>query len=117
MPRSATDRTRRTVDVDVDADAVLSVLGDEYAREILEALADGPATVGELAERCAGSRVTIYRRLDDLEAVGFVRSGTKLRPDGNHCTVYRPTDRTLTVTLSADGVEATFESSTSEEGR
>ena len=105
MSQQSTNRHGRSI----DAESVFSLFGDDYARELLEALGTGPATVNELTDRCRASRVTIYRRLNELEELGFVRSHTKVRRDGNHCKVFQSTDRTLTITLSPDGFEAELE--------
>ena len=105
MPQQSTNRRDRSI----DAESVFSVFGDDYAREVLEALEDGPATVDELTDRCRASRVTIYRRLNELEELGFVRSRTRVRSDGNHCKVFRTVDRTVRITLSPDGFDVELE--------
>ena len=104
MAQSTTNRPERTV----DTDTALSLLSDEYSREILDVLTDGPATANELVEHCSASRVTIYRRLNSLEDAGLVRSRTKLRGDGNHCAVYRSTVETVRISLTDDGLEVEF---------
>lgn len=104
MAQSTTNRTERTV----DTDTALSLLSDEYSREILDVLTDGPATANELVEHCRASRVTVYRRLNSLEDAGFVQSRTKLRCDGNHCAVYRRTVETVRISLTDDGLEVEF---------
>lgn len=62
----------------------LSLLRDDHAREILTVLADGPRYGRELAEMCGVSRPTIYRRLNRLEAAGFVTTELSPDPDGHH---------------------------------
>lgn len=59
---------------------VFSALADPTRRAIIERLADGPATVGELAEPFALSLPTVSRHVAALEAAGLVR---KTR-DGQH---------------------------------
>ncbi|WP_255193311.1 winged helix-turn-helix domain-containing protein [Natronobeatus ordinarius] len=105
MPQTATNRHGGPI----DAESVFTLFGDDYVHELFEALEDGPATVDELTDRCRASRVTIYRRLNDLEELGFVRSRTKIRSDGNHCKVFRTVDRTVRITLSPDGVDVELE--------
>lgn len=87
-----------------DCDSILELLGDEYAREIVDALAAGAATATELVDCCDGSDVTIYRRLNCLEDAGVVRSTPKLSPDGNHCSRYELVLERMTVSLTDDGV-------------
>lgn len=98
--------SRETQRQSIDVDAVFDLLSDPYATEILSILGDGPTTAIELADRCNGSRVTVYRRLNRLEDAGLVSCDTRIRRDGNHCGVYRLAVRELTVTLTEDGFEA-----------
>lgn len=94
---------------EIDIDAALSLLGDEYAQEILEVLRKGPATAQELTDRCPGSKVTIYRRLNDLTDAGLVDSKPQIRTDGNHCKIYRTAVDEVTISLTDDGFEATVD--------
>lgn len=107
-PRARTREVdaERDGDVEIDIDAALSLLGDEYAQAILEVLRDGPATARELTDRCPGSKVTIYRRLNDLTDAGLVESAPKIRTDGNHCKIYRTVVEEVTISLTDDGFEA-----------
>lgn len=54
-------------------DAVFSALADPKRRAILERLADGDATVGELAAPFDVSRPAISKHLSVLERAGLVR--------------------------------------------
>ncbi|MEX2527114.1 MAG: metalloregulator ArsR/SmtB family transcription factor [Gemmatimonadota bacterium] len=56
-----------------ELDAVLSALADPRRRAILERLANGDATVGELAAPFRVSRPAISRHLSVLEDAGLVR--------------------------------------------
>lgn len=56
-----------------------------------------------LREACDASTSTIYRRLDELEALDLLIASSKLDPDGNHHTVYE------TIT---DGLEIRFTNGT-----
>ena len=102
-------------DIDIDIDAALSLLGDEYAQAILEVLREGPATARELTDRCPGSKVTIYRRLNDLTDAGLVASAPQIRTDGNHCKIYRAAVDEVTISLTDDGFEARAEAETEAE--
>jgi DNA-binding transcriptional ArsR family regulator len=68
---------------------VLDVLSDQYACRILVALDAGPMPAVELAEGCDMSRPTVYRRLDQLESVGFVSDTQRLEPDGTQRKYFR----------------------------
>lgn len=89
----------------IDVDEVLDLLSDDYAVEILGALDDSSATATELTDRCSGSKVTVYRRLNRLEAANLVRSRTRIRGDGNHCRVYQCVVRNVTISITDEGVE------------
>jgi DNA-binding transcriptional ArsR family regulator len=53
-------------------DAVLHALSDESRRAMLERLREGPATVGELAERLPIARPGVSRHLRVLREAGLV---------------------------------------------
>lgn len=85
-PTDCDDQAGPASDLDVGA---LDLLNDEYAREILRELRDGPRPARELIERTAASKPTVYRRLDRLEATGLVASETTPHPEGHHRLEYR----------------------------
>ncbi len=73
---------------DPDERAVLSLLDDEYAREILTATSAEPMSANELSERCDASTSTIYRRIDRLTDQDLIEERTRFDPDGHHRNVY-----------------------------
>lgn len=89
-------------DAPPQAAAVLTLLDDEYAESILDALRDGPRPAQDLVDACDASRPTVYRRLDTLEAAGVVSSHTALHPDGHHRKEFALAVDALTLEL-ADG--------------
>jgi DNA-binding transcriptional ArsR family regulator len=76
-------------DQGVDADTLLSVLGDEYVRSVLSTLGEDSLAAREIADRSSMSRTTVYRRLDRLEAAGVVEASMSLDPDGQHRKEFR----------------------------
>jgi DNA-binding transcriptional ArsR family regulator len=100
-PRSRDARREDAVVVDAcdDVPAQLRLLDDEYAREILAALAGTPMRGRDLIERCEMSRATVYRRLDRLRAAGLVAAETVVDPDGHHCQEFRLARDELTVRI------------------
>jgi DNA-binding transcriptional ArsR family regulator len=84
-----TDREDVVVSERADTPAPLRLLDDEYAREILAALAGAPMRGRDLIERCGMSRATVYRRLDRLRDAGFVTAEMTVDPDGHHCNEFR----------------------------
>ncbi|GGL73163.1 ArsR/SmtB family transcription factor [Halocalculus aciditolerans] len=83
--------------MDEDADELLALLDDEYARAILAELTTEPMSVSELCTACEMSDPTAYRRLNRLEAVNLVTEEQVLDPDGHHYKRYQATIEELSV--------------------
>ncbi|MFC6964337.1 helix-turn-helix domain-containing protein [Halocatena marina] len=82
---------------------ILDILGDKNARAILKHASQQPMSAKGLREACDASTSTIYRRLDELEALDLLTASSKLDPDGNHHTVYETATDALEIRFS-DGV-------------
>lgn len=83
-----------------DAEAVLDLLGDEYARTILRATDGEPRSAAELHETHDLSRPTISRRVNRLAEHRLLDETTRLDPDGgHHFNVYEAAIDRLTVQL------------------
>ncbi|MFQ3476319.1 helix-turn-helix transcriptional regulator [Halonotius sp. F2-221B] len=89
----------------VDPDAVLELLSDEYARRVIDALSDRPASAPTLRNALSASRATIYRRLNELEAAGLVETAVAVDPDGHHRKRYHLVVEELQVGVDTDGIE------------
>lgn len=85
-------------------EAVFDVLGSEEARAILGTAGAAPATAEELAEACGASLPTVYRRVNDLEEHGLLRSDTRIDPDGNHYQTYETAVRRVSLSVGDGGV-------------
>ncbi|MBP2250998.1 DNA-binding transcriptional ArsR family regulator [Halarchaeum solikamskense] len=83
--------------MDEDADELLALLDDEYARAILAELTTEPMSVSELCTACEMSDPTAYRRLNRLAAVDLVTEEQVLDPDGHHYKRYRTTVEEVSV--------------------
>jgi DNA-binding transcriptional ArsR family regulator len=106
-PTGETDAERGRPDAacdSADTEAVLSLLSDDHARAILDALADGPSAARQLVERLDASRATVYRRLDALESAGLVDSTLSIRADGHHRRRFRAAAGRVSVRFGSDGV-------------
>jgi DNA-binding transcriptional ArsR family regulator len=68
----------------VDVTEVLSLLSDEYAREMLNVLVEDSLSARALSERLDMSRPTVYRRLNRLESAGVIESSMVIDPEGHH---------------------------------
>lgn len=90
-----------------DVPAQLRLLDDEYAREILVALADTPMRGRDLIERCEMSRATVYRRLDRLEDAGLVTSQLRYDPDGHHRREFELALDSIELRVDEGGVDGT----------
>jgi len=77
----------------------VELLGDEYARRIIEHLATGSTTARSLANKLSASRPTIYRRLNKLKEAGLINSTTKVDPDGHHRDEFHLTTETLEIEI------------------
>lgn len=96
---------------EIELSTILSVLDDEYAREILTHTSVESMSASTLSERCDASLPTIYRRLERLEACRLVTEETELAPDGNHYSVYTANLDRLELTLEdgAFDLELTYQ--------
>ncbi len=88
----------------VDREAMLSLMSDEYARDILNVLGEQPLAARELVDRLDASRATVYRRLDRLESAGVVESAMSIHPEGHHRKQFRVAVDRVRLTVGADGV-------------
>jgi len=88
----------------VDVPEVLSLLSDEYARELLSVLGKESLSARELVDRLDMSRATIYRRLDRLESAGVLESSMCLDPDGHHRKCFQVVVERMQLMIKADGV-------------
>lgn len=104
----------------VSADQLVDLLGDEYTRQVLETIADGPMGGREIAEATSISRPTVYRRLNRLQELGLVETSMALCADGNHHKQYRAVLETANLRLDGSGLTASVEterSTTGHQGR
>ena len=86
-------------------DEVLALLGDEYARAILIATRNAPMTATALAEELDAAPSTVYGRIEDLEAAGFLSEIRRTDEQGNHYAEYRTRLERLGVEVTDDGFE------------
>ncbi|WP_135821968.1 ArsR/SmtB family transcription factor [Halostella litorea] len=98
------DATSGSDESTVDPATVLELIGDANTRAVLGAVAGQPRSAREIAEATDVSRVTAYRRLDRLEALGLVDSTTAFDENGHHHEQYRATCERVVVRLDADGL-------------
>ena len=90
------------VSEDFDGAAILALLEDDYAREILTATSAQPMSADQLTERCDASDSTIYRRVDRLKEHDLLEEQTQFDPDGHHYSVYVSRLQSVDVTFEDD---------------
>jgi DNA-binding transcriptional ArsR family regulator len=99
------DQTDRSSASDAaDPAAILDVLGDAVAREILRLGKQGVVTVEEFAAQCDVSEATVYRRLRQLHDLGLVEKCTQFEAGIVTKGAYRTTMDSITVHLDENGV-------------
>ena len=73
---------------DDDELAVVSLLDDEYAAEILRRTSEEPMSATDLKRHCDASEPTIYRRLERLSDQNLVIEQQEVDPEGHHYKTY-----------------------------
>lgn len=92
-------RTEQETKCTVDTDELLDLLGDEYTRRVVEALIDEGHTGRELIDVTGDSRATVYRRINDLQELGLIRTTQQLDPNGHHRKVFHLAVNELSVSV------------------
>lgn len=101
--RSSSDQPDDTTDQ-------LCLLNDSHARDIIAVLARGPECGRDLAKACDISRATVYRRLNRLEAAGFVTSEMCPDPNGHHRKEFHLIRDRLRVEITDGSITITLDS-------
>ncbi len=99
-------RDPSTRDDDYLSDDVLSTLGDEPTRRIIETLSE-PMTANELSEACDIPLSTMYRKLDTLSDASLITESTQIQQGGQHTTRYELDFTEISILLSDDHTLAT----------
>ena len=84
---------------------LLELLGDEYTREVFEAVIERPRSGREVAETTTVSKPTAFRRLNALEAAGLVTTEMVIDADGHHHKAYQSVLESLSFELGPDGID------------
>ncbi|WP_436930652.1 ArsR/SmtB family transcription factor [Halosimplex halobium] len=88
----------------VDVPKALSLLSDEYARELLGVLSEESLSARELVDRLDMSRATVYRRLDRLESAGVLESSMRIDPDGHHRKCFHVIVERMQLAFDSEGL-------------
>lgn len=107
--QAVTAAGRSTDSVSVAPDELLELLGDNYTREVLEAVMAMPRSGREVSEVTSVSKPTAFRRLNRLEEAGLVRTELAVDKSGHHHKEYRAVIEELTVEFGSDGITIDLE--------
>lgn len=86
--------------MDEDEAAVVALVDDDCAAEILRLTSVEPMSVTRLTERTGASEPTVYRRLQRLREHDLVVERQRIDPDGHHHSVYTARLERVTVELA-----------------
>ena len=92
---------------DTDPDELLSLLGDEYTRQILSTLGEDALCARAIADRADISCPTVYRRLNGLVAAGVVETSMAIDRSGHHRKQFRIAVDDLEIRLDGELLVAT----------
>lgn len=81
--------------------AVLELLGDEFAQDILAAVSESPKSAKQLSDELEVAQSTVYRRVERLEAHDLLLERTRIKNDGSHHSVYEANFDGINVSLEA----------------
>lgn len=87
------------------ADETLALLGDEYARRILIATRNTPMTASALADELDTAPSTVYDRIEDLEAAGFLSKIIRADEHGNQYAEYQTRLERLGIEVTDEGFD------------
>ncbi|MFB6122216.1 MAG: helix-turn-helix domain-containing protein [Haloferacaceae archaeon] len=73
---------------DVDSSELLTALGDDTCRAVLEATDGAALTANEIADACDLSLSTTYRKLQTLTDLYLLEEQTRLRGNGRHVSEF-----------------------------
>lgn len=103
--QTASDQPSHDSVENISAAELLELLGDEYTREVFEAVIERPRSGREVAETTTVSKPTAFRRLNALEAAGLVTTEMVIDADGHHHKAYQSVLESLSFELGPDGID------------
>jgi len=84
---------------------LLALLGDEYTRRVLQAVAEERRSGREVMDAADVSKATAYRRLSRLQEAGLVDSELVLDLDGHHHEEFFAVVDRADISVSQDGID------------
>lgn len=80
-------------------DRIFELLSDDVVKRILTVTDQRAMSAQTLEEYCDASLATVYRRVEELLALGLLSERTEFRSDGNHYKKFESNLEHLAVTL------------------
>lgn len=93
---------------DEELSDVLTILGDEHAREILQATMKRPMSADELSDACNISPQSVYRRTDELSSYGLLETELEYDEDGHHFRTYTADPTRIVIAISEENTDVTI---------
>jgi DNA-binding transcriptional ArsR family regulator len=84
---------------------LLALLGDEYTRRVLQAVAEKKRSGREVMDAANVSKATAYRRLSRLQEAGLVDTELVIDPNGHHHEVFFAVLDRADISVCSDGVD------------
>lgn len=112
-PRQTSEVLDHADDSTSDAETLIELLSDEYARQFLSAIRHEAKPARTIAEDCGASRPTVYRRLNRLQEAGLVTEQMECEENGHHRRTFSATVENVEIILGDDGFEAVVTESNS----
>jgi len=97
------DTIEGTMDVGESPKAVVDLVSDDYAWQILAETREEDRSAETLSETCNADPSTIYRRIERLEEEDLLEAEQQIDPGGHHYKTYRANLDAIHVHLDDDG--------------
>ncbi len=94
----------------LDDEDLLGLLGDEYTRRVLQAVADERRSGREVMDAADVSKATAYRRLDRLQEAGLVDSELVIDPKGHHHEEFFAVVDRADISVCSEGIDISLSS-------
>lgn len=83
----------------IDPVEIVTLLGDEYTRKVIETIGNSSASAREISNQTDMSRPTVYRRINDLKDAGVIETHTQIDRDGHHKEAFELTLDEITLSI------------------
>lgn len=92
---------------DEELSGLLTLLGDEHSRKILQETMKQPMSADELSDVCGISSQSIYRRTDELSSYDLLDAEKRYDEDGHHFRTYTADPTQIVIGISEESTDVT----------